>query len=273
MKTLLMFVDESFNDEKCYYQISGIIITPSNYIKLREEVLRHLYSRFKNTQGGYTKGDQACYHSNNFCPELNDADKIIEWSFLLGKIYTYSMDVFIHGMHATKSFSDVVQKSKVGYLNMVWHYQLRYLKSYGKTNFIIPIIDLGLNKSFEYWYKMYSDSHKTSTAIITNACGLESHIDVLWNVLEPVFCKDEYSIGVQMADLIGAFQWTNSKLYPDVAESCFKSSAAIIFRKYIMRKRTSCLFYTMSLLQMSHSDIRYHDSFRAGKPVLNDMSE
>ncbi|MDD2597185.1 MAG: hypothetical protein PHY98_05725 [Candidatus Cloacimonetes bacterium] len=274
MKTLLVFADESFNEDRSYSQISGFLITPSNYIKLRKDILIDYSERYKRVKGNDPMVYQPCYHSSRFCPELNDEDKLTVWNLLLKKVYSYSTIVFVHGVHSAKSFSDVVPMGKQGHLDITWFCHLRYLNSYARNNYIIPIVDLGLNKSFASLYRMYSQSHNSIMGAAVCGCGIEGQTDYFGNILEPVFCKDEYSIGVQLADLIGAFRWTNSMLYPNVAESCFKSSAVIMFNKYIKRRKTNCLFYEIGYDQENqYSHIRFHDSFIAGKPIINDMSE
>ncbi|MCB5284948.1 MAG: hypothetical protein LHW45_05080 [Candidatus Cloacimonetes bacterium] len=274
MKSLLVFTDEAFNADKSYSQISGFLITPSQYIRLRNEVLSNYAKKHEERTGQRPMRYLPGYHSSDFCPELNDHEKFKVWDYLLKKIYSYAEIVFIHGVHSTHSFSNVIPKGKEGYLGDVWFNHLCYLNSYAEKNFIIPIIDLGLNKSYSNMYQMYSGSHNNLMGAVVTGYGTIDCIKNFGNILEPVFCKDEYSIGVQMADLVGAFQWTNSKLYPSESRSWFKTKAASMFLKYIKRRKTNCLFYTISYDTISkQASNTFHDSFIAGKKILNESHD
>jgi len=154
---------------------------------------------------------------------MNDTDKIKQMDFLLSKLYTYSKIVFIHGMHVTRQFSEHFYPGIPGYLGTIWFYHLLYVNSYAKTNCIIPIVDLGLDEGFSRLCRLYTESHNHLMGSVVSGNSTPS-IENFGNIMEPLFSKDEYSIGVQMADLVGAFRFTNTKLYPNAKKQIVYST-------------------------------------------------
>ncbi len=197
---------------------------------------------------------------------MKDPEKIKQLDFLLRKVYAYSYLVFHHGMHKPQNFLDFWYMSKLLNLSNAWFNHLLHVNQIARTNIVIPIIDLGLGHGFALLYSLYTDTHHHFMVLNVSGRAKTCESENFCNIIEPVFSKDEYSIGVQMADLVGVLRLNNSLLHPADRISQFHEDSIKVVKKYIKRKKTVCMFQTYGYDPDTNKNyVNYHDSYSAGK--------
>ncbi|MDP3114512.1 MAG: hypothetical protein Q8M98_07020 [Candidatus Cloacimonadaceae bacterium] len=252
----LMFLDESFRDRQEYAQISGFVISIKKYVKLRNNVItNHINDRRKiEPLLRIDLHDLPFYKWSKFMEKYpDDSMKFATMKYLFSQLYKHSELVFCYGILGPLLFSQT--SSETDLLRFCW-FQLQYLfNGFQYNDVVIPIVDLGADKGFKKVYSIYAEQNYLALNDVLH-CGDKSvTIKNPSNCLEPFFSKDEYSIGVQLADLVGGFKLFNSKVFGK--HSPFNTERKKILEKWQRNIKTTCIFESW----VEDDDIWYHAEF------------
>ncbi len=259
----LIFIDESCPESHKYSQISGFLISIENYVLLRSEILRDYISSKaeRNQTQQFAPHEIPCYKWSDFMRDAdNDEDKFRKLDFLFRSLYNKSQWVFCYGVHGPLPFINDCQK--FSNLMFCWVQIQRMINRFQTDDVLIPVFDLGLSEGFSAQYNIYSIQNYTAlnSSIFLGESSVT--LDNPQNCLEPFFVKDEYSIGIQLADLVGGFNLFNGCLPKHLTR--FNSTRKEILEKWRSNPHTTCIFESWEKKDSGYQ-ASYHDSVHNGK--------
>lgn len=267
MKTLLMFVDESMDSQSLYSQVSGFYITVQNYLKLRHMIYSDFLDDLHKDSPMHILGYKTNYTRKNFCTEFDDKHKAKKFRYLLSTIYRHAFLVFCVGLHCPEGFPMDIKNIPYYTLSDAWFVNLHFVRQIARENIILPVIDLGLDSGFRKQYKLYSDLINSVVSCTVRNCEKDSLYAEAKNIVEPLYSVDEYSVGIQMADILGSMKLLNNKLTDTQSNSLYKSIMKREVGRIATRKKTMCLFMTRKYDDLSRKGWNeYHDSYWLGSP-------
>jgi hypothetical protein len=257
-----IFIDEAYPERKDYSQISGFIIDISNYVKLRNEVLSKHHEEWisKHSSDVYDPYKIPLYKWSSFMIGLDEEEKLCKLDFLYKTLYDHTAMVFCYGIHGPLFYSS----GEIEYaLNKFCWGQLQFIINQFQTDYIIiPVIDLGFDKGFVKQYKIYAIQNYSALNCKLRFGEKAVTIKNPENCIEPLFSTDEYSIGVQLADLVGGLQLFNSLKHKQLSK--FNDKRKSVLDKWYNDPKTLCVFESwVKDEQGFHSE--YHDSSFKGK--------
>lgn len=259
----LIFIDESYPESHEYSQISGFLISLENYVLLRSEILRdYINSKAqRNPSLPFAPHEIPCYKWSDFMKDAeNDEDRFRKLDYLFHALYAKAQWVFCYGVYGAQ----LNPEGSLPYDNLRFCWSLFQwdMNSYQTDDVLIPVVDLGLSEGFSTQYDLYSIQN-----FLALNCSIslgERSVSLInpQNCLEPFFVKDEYSIGIQLADLIGGFKLFNSNLHRQLSE--FNKKRKEILNKWISYQNTTCIFESWIKDDSGFHALR-HDSVQKGK--------
>lgn len=261
--TYLVFLDEFQPEDRRYSQISGFVIRIEDYVQLRTAVLRdHIVTiKVDNPSSPYVPHAIPCYKWSDFIRDaVNDDYRINKLEVLFRVLFENAQMVFCYGVHGPLPFTP--ENIPFANLRYCWGQLQWIINSLQTDGVLIPVVDLGLNEAFSSQYDLYSVQNYpalNSLLFLGESCVTLKNPQ---NCLEPFFAKDEFSVGVQLADLIGGFRLFNSKLGDHLSEFNIRRKA--VLEKWVSNPLTTCIFESWDS-DDSGLVASYHDSVHKGK--------